>query len=336
MAYQLTVIQAAKDRYQQVLRKKTKEREKLQQEAYAKNPRIAELDNILRGTTAHLVKLTLDKAGPEAFEKIKQENLAFQKERIQQILALQMNPDDLSPVAFCEACGDHGFVGKEMCNCFQEQCILSQLVELDPLLQGSKHAFDKFKLDYYSKEQWIGSPTTPRENMQKILVTCQAYAEDFENFPFENLLLIGSMGLGKTFLSAAIARAVTLQGYSVKYGTANKIFDLFNDRMFRKNAEADYAYAQAEIKAFLSCDLLIVDDLGAEFSTSVVETALYELVNSRLVSGLHTVISTNLSHEELKKRIPPQVQSRFDGEYHTCHFFGEDIRGIIKREKGKQ
>ncbi len=333
MAYQKSVIQSAKGRYQQVLRHKTKERDKLQQIAYAKNPRIAELDNILRGTTAHLVKLTLERAGSEAFEKIKEENLAFQQERYQLIQALQMNPEDLSPVAFCEHCGDHGFVGKEMCDCFGEQCILAQLAELNPLLQGNLHAFEQFNLKYYSTEQWAGMPICPRENMNENLKICKAYAKNNQNFPYKNLLLIGSMGLGKTFLSGAIARAVTLQGHSVKYGTANKVFDLFQDRMFRKDDKVAYEFALEEINGFLSCDLLVVDDLGAEFSTSVVETALYELVNSRLVDGLRTVISTNLSQEELKKRIPPQVQSRLDGEYYTCDFYGDDIRKQVQRDR---
>ena len=147
---------------------------------------------------------------------------------------------------------------------------------------------------------------------------------------FKNLFLTGAPGLGKTFLSACIARSVSEQGFSVVYDTAGNIFAQFENRKFQRDAEGVQT-ARDETRRYLNCDLLILDDLGSELTTQFTQSALYELINTRLVSDRRTVISSNLTPEDVVRRYTPQISSRLLGEFYILHFFGDDIR-LLKRK----
>ena len=151
---------------------------------------------------------------------------------------------------------------------------------------------------------------------------CVDYAYDF-NPRSGNLLLTGQPGLGKTFLSACIARVVSEKGYSVVYDTAGHVFERFEARKFSREEDGQ---AAEDVDRILQCDLLILDDLGTEMTTSFVQSALYQLVNGRMIAGRSTIISTNLAPEELGQRYGAAILSRIEGGYEILPFFGEDIR----------
>lgn len=111
------------------------------------------------------------------------------------------------------------------------------------------------------------------------------------------------------------------KGFSVVYSTAGQIFAAFEKSHFDRDDSA-----KAEVERFLGCDLLIMDDLGTEMTTSFTVSALYELVNTRLTSEKKTIISTNLSVSDIASRYSAQIASRVGGEYFTLQFYGEDIR----------
>ncbi len=334
MPYTPQVLELAQRRYKQRLHEKQRNAQTLQEKAYALNPRIAEIDLVLQETATVLFRMTLQKAEKALFDHTRAQNMAMQEERRTLLISLGMNPEDLTFTSFCQDCHDSGWQGRDICHCLQGYCVQSQLASLAPLLQeGNRHSFESFDLDYYSTQQWAGSPCSPRENMQTILQTCKSYAQHFKRSPLKNLLFSGSPGLGKTFLAAAIAKELTQEGYSVVYDTAEVLFEAFNVRQFRKNNEEDYSEAKEETRNYLNCDLLVLDDLGAEFANVVTDTSLYEVVNSRLLRGFHTIITTNLAVEELENRYPPQVLSRIKGEYTIFNFFGDDVRQLRKQRK---
>ena len=144
-----------------------------------------------------------------------------------------------------------------------------------------------------------------------------------------NLLFTGAPGLGKTFLSACIAREVSDHGFSVVYDTAAHIFQQFESGKFgRENPyEED---PDREINRYLNCDLLIMDDVGTEMLTSFVQATFYRIVNDRLINRKKTLLSTNLDTRDLAARYGEAAASRIQGEYQILRFFGEDIR-ILKR-----
>ena len=160
--------------------------------------------------------------------------------------------------------------------------------------------------------------------MEIVYELCANYAHSFSRRS-GNLLMTGAPGLGKTFLSACIAREVSASGVSVVYDTAAHVFAQFERDKFGREAAYDED-AGSDINRYLNCDLLIVDDLGSEMTTAFVVSALYQIVNDRLMSGRKTILSTNLTPEEIGRRYSAAILSRIEGSYQILTFFGEDIR----------
>jgi DNA replication protein DnaC len=167
--------------------------------------------------------------------------------------------------------------------------------------------------------------------MELTLAAARAYAGGFGP-DSTNLLLQGGTGLGKTLLSRCIAATVSAGGHSVVYETAQEAFGAFEEQKFSRDAET-YAAASEKVKRTLHCELLILDDLGTELTTSFTQSALYNIVDSRLTAGRKTVISTNLTDAELAERYIPQIVSRIGGEYDKLPFLGRDIRAIRKEQR---
>jgi DNA replication protein DnaC len=235
-------------------------------------------------------------------------------------------PDALDDTPACKQCGDTGWNGTVMCDCLKALCAQEQMKELSSLLNLSDdQTFRKARLDIYSDEVWPDMGVSPRANMEKVIGLCQGYAQQFGRYPLKNLFLSGATGLGKTFLSGCIAREVSDQGFSVVYDTAISLFSAFEAKKFSRDMD-EGRQAKDDTRRYLNCDLLILDDLGSELTTPFVQSALYELINSRLVTDRATIISSNLTMEDVRGRYSPQVASRLAGEYRTLPFFGEDIR----------
>ena len=332
MGYDANVLRRATQRLEQGRRERRERVENLRRDAYARQPKLERLDRQLQQTMAQLVAAALRQGEDpaKAVRAVKEENLAIQQERAVLLGALGLPEDALDDKPACPLCGDTGWQGAKMCRCLRELCAREQIAELSKLLDLGEQSFDTFRMDYYSQTPWPGG-TSPRENMELVYEVCLNYAQKFGRFPIRNLFLTGAPGLGKTFLSACIARTVSEKGHSVVYDTAGNIFAQFEVRKFQRDS-ADGQEARDETRRYLNCDLLILDDLGSELVTQFTQSALYELVNSRLVGEKHTVISTNLTLEEAARRYPPQIASRLEGEYHALHFFGDDIRLLKKRQ----
>lgn len=160
---------------------------------------------------------------------------------------------------------------------------------------------------------------------ERVYNSCAEFAHGFGRCP-RNLLLFGAPGLGKTHLSAAIAREVSEKGFSVVYDTAARVFERFEIQKFSRENAADN-----DVERILSCDLLILDDLGTEMTTAFVQSALYQIINTRLMEKKSTIISTNLTPEKLEQRYSAQIASRIEGEYQLLPFVGEDIRKLKKQ-----
>ena len=327
MAYDANVLRRATQRLEEDRRKRRERTERLRRDAYARQPELARLDRRLQQTMAQLVAATLRQGGDptRAVRAIKEENLELQRERADLLGAIGLSADALDDRPNCPLCGDTGWRGAQMCRCLKELCTQEQIRELSKLLDLGDQSFDSFRLDYYGQLPWPGRGVSPRENMELVYEMCLNYARKFGRFSTRNLLLSGAPGLGKTFLSACIARTVSENGFSVVYDTAGNIFAQFEARKFQRDS-VDGLEARDETRRYLNCDLLILDDLGSELTTQFTQSALYELVNTRLVGERYTVISTNLTMEELSQRYSPQIASRLLGEYHLLEFFGEDIR----------
>ena len=327
MAYDGSIMQRALARYDQDKQRRADELEQRQRMAFTRQPRLAEIERELRGTMGRIVTSALQKGTDPlpAIRVLRDENLELQRERAELLTAMGEPIDYLDDKPACPLCGDTGYRKGQVCDCLKKYYAREQLHELSRLLPLGEATFDSFRFDYYDDAVWPDYGTSPRANMERNFDVCRDYAQQFSKGS-GNLLLSGGTGLGKTFLSACIARVVSDGGYSVVYDTAGRIFSRFEEAKFRGDAEGD-----ADAKRCQRCDLLIVDDLGTEMTTSFVQSALYQLVNGRLMEGKATIISTNLAPEELGTRYGGAVLSRLEGEYEILPFFGEDIRRLKRQ-----
>ena len=333
MSYDANVLRRATQRLEEERRARSDRAARLRQEAYEKEPRLAQLDKKLQGTMSQLMAAALRRgeSTAQAIQAIRAQNQDIQKERAVLLGAIGLPEDALDDKPACPLCGGTGWRGAQMCQCLKKLCTQEQIRELSKLLDLGEQSFDSFRLYYYSQTPWPGRGASPRENMELVYEVCLNYAQKFGRFYFKNLFLSGAPGLGKTFLSACIARTVSEEGFSVVYDTAGNIFAQFELKKFQRDAQ-DAQEAKDETRRYLNCDLLILDDLGSELTTQFTQSALYELVNTRLVAGRCTVISSNLSMDEAARRYSPQIASRLAGEYHVLHFFGDDIR-LLKKQR---
>ena len=303
------------------------EQEQLRQTLYQTLPRLREIDRQLRQTMFLVLKdaVAAGKDPTAAMSAIREQNRALQEEQRQILLKNGYAADALDDTPACSLCGDTGYRGAEPCQCLKTLYTQEQIRELSKLLHLGQQSFDTFSLDVYSTQVWPEKGISPRENMDLIYEICLGYARKFGNYYFNNLFLSGGPGLGKTFLSACIAKEVSQRGFSVVYDTAPQILAQFEAQKFSKEPLEGEA-AEAELRRYLHCDLLIVDDWGTELTTPFAQSAFYTLINRRLGDAYHTVINSNLSLEAVQRRYSAPIYSRIAGEYRTLTFFGEDIR----------
>ena len=330
MAYDGKVLRRAAARYDEDKQRRAEQFRARQRECYARDERLEEIDRELSHTMAKIIASGFRRgADPRsAIEALKEENLSLQRERGERLTALGYPADYLEPKPNCPKCGDTGWVGSEMCSCLRDYYAREQNAELSQLLDLAGQSFETFNFDYYSKIPDFEQNMSPYQRMEKNYDACRDYAYEFSPRS-GNLLLSGDPGLGKTFLSASIARVVSDAGRSVVYDTASHIFSRFEAQKFRRDDDMDEA--EDDVSRYLKCDLLIIDDLGTEMTTSFVQSALYQIVNTRLMTNRKTIISTNLNPDELGRRYGAAILSRLEGEYRILPFFGDDIRKLKKK-----
>jgi len=297
-------------------------------EVYNKVPYIKELDMQLKATVSGLINIALgsdDNAGDPAstIDSIRKKNIKLQDERRAALVKAGFTANYLDDEYMCISCKDTGFLNRKMCDCLMDIYKKEQIVSLSSLLKLGDETFDNFNLSYYDDAPAPETGVSARKSMELVYETCVEYARKFGPKSM-NMFFNGAPGLGKTFLSACIARVVADKGFSVVYDMAGSIFAKFEDAKFQKTDDPDET--RDEIKRYLECDLLIIDDLGTEMITTFSISALYEVINTRLVTAKKTLVNSNLTINEMRNRYSQQIMSRLEGEYQILTFYGNDIR----------
>lgn len=324
MAYSTEVVKRARERLAQAREDRESENRQHLAEAYSRVPRIREIDMQLRRTMAQAAQAAFLQGsdGRELLEQARQENLSLQRER-EELVRQYFEEGYLDDSPICRLCGGTGYVGSTMCECLTELCRQEQKKEISIL--AGKESFSQFRLDYYPDRIDPMYGASPRTIMERNFQTCRKYAMYFGQNA-GNLLFVGGTGLGKTFLSACIARTVADRGFSVAYETSAHLFGNLEKARFNPTEDS-----RREAEKYTACDLLILDDLGTEMPGQFVTAALYSLLNDRILAGKPMVISTNLNVEEMSRRYSPQIASRLHGGFTRLTFVGEDIRVLRNR-----
>ena len=326
MGYSAEVVRRARERLAQAREDRESENRQHLAQAYAAVPRIREIDMQLRRTMAMAAQAAFLQGsdGRAEMDSIREQNLQLQRERAR-LAAEHFEEGFLDDTPLCDRCGGSGYLGTQMCECLAELCRQEQKKEIS-VLSGSKEHFAQFRLDYYPDRIDPTLGVNIRSVMEKTYQNCKRYALTFSE-KSGNLLFSGDTGLGKTFLSACVARTVADRGYSVVYESAGHLFSNLERAKFSGDEQA-----RQDSQKYTVCDLLIIDDLGTEMPGQFTTAALYSLINDRLLSGKAMIVSTNLTVDDLSRRYSPQIASRLRGSFTRVAFLGDDIR--VKKNWG--
>lgn len=288
-------------------------------EIHARSKEIADIDYRLRTIMLELFSTAISGTGEIA--KLERESLASQQKRAKLLEEMGYTGDYLDAVKTCKTCSDSGYVMGKMCDCLHKMYNNEVSASLSHLIKTSGESFENFDINLYDDFAPNGG-VSPRRCMEMVFAMSKTYAQGFSKGSM-NLLFRGASGLGKTYLSACIARVVSERGFSVVYETVGDAFEAFEEKKFSNSPEST---APQRVARMLACDLMILDDLGTEMPGPVGIAALYTLINSRIIEGKSTIISTNLSKIELERKYSQQIASRIEGEYQELIFYGRDIR----------
>ncbi len=293
--------------------------ENRREEVHAKIPRYSELECELADTMTRIIGALAER--PDNSEEIVQQaiqsNSLIQKEMARLLIENGYPADYLAPIYTCPKCRDKGTLDGQWCDCFKkilQQIAAENLNASSPLKLSD---FSTFRLDFYSDKFDPKSGATHRKTMQNNLDKCISFAENF-NGKGKGLLLMGETGLGKTHLSLAIANRVINRGFCVAYGSVPELIRKLDKEQFGK-AEGDTMTLLTE------CDLLILDDLGAENSTDHAVSILYEIINARQNRNVPMVINTNLDMDKIQAKYQDRLYSRLFS-LRTLIFVGDDNR----------
>ena len=301
------------------------------QEIYAKLPRVAEIDRETGILGASIARCALSQDASKLSDL--RGKIALLKAERDSILE-ETGVAELESVYKCSKCKDTGFVQLTQtstptrCACLNQRLIdeYYSLSNVRQILNAEN--FDMFDLRLFSENIQESEGLSPHTNMQYIYKLTTNFVKNFDD-EFNNLLLYGGTGLGKTFACHCIAKDLLDKGRTVLYLTAPRLCKVIEDYRFNRDALTE---PDEMLDAVDNVDLLILDDLGAEVSTVITSAALFDIINQRLISYKHTVISTNLTPTALEAQYSERIVSRFFGNYQMIKFFGEDIR--LKKKYG--
>ena len=294
------------------------------QTAYEKIPALRRLDEEVGSAALSRARQLImeEGTGQADDQKVFRENLEQISRQRQQLLISNGFPEDYLKIRYqCPLCHDTGYVDGRHCSCFRRMAI--ELLFEDEALSRelALHNFSTFSFDCYSgKPDPAHGGISPRENMHHIVSAARSLIECFDQKP-GYLLFYGKTGLGKTFLSHCIAKELLDRGVPVIYQCAGAMFETMADAAFSRSGSA-----REDSDLFLTCDLLIIDDLGTEMVNAFVSGALFSLINERIRQGRSTIISTNLTLEEIENTYSERVFSRIVSRFDLMHFYGDDIR----------
>ncbi len=294
-----------------------------QKEIREKIPAYRRLEDQMRETSVLAARAALE-GSYESMRGLTEKTEQISKQKKELLVQYGYPENYLDPVYTCPDCHDTGYIGDRKCHCFQKRIVeyLYEQSNLKEILDIEN--FSHFDITYYP-DDYIEESTglTPRDNIRRILMTAHAFCDNFGDCG-QNLLLYGNTGVGKTFLTHCIAKELLSQSYTVVYLTSIGLFDILEKNKFDR--ELSSLEKSTTVSYIMNCDLLILDDLGTELTNSFTTSQLYQVIDSRLVHKKSTIISTNLSFDDLREQYSERIFSRLTSGYTLLKVTGEDIR----------
>ena len=316
--------------FEQKRRKAEMDLENRKEELYKKEPELEEIENQINQFAIAKTRAILNSQKDIKQLDLEMANLKEKREKL--LKTKKIDSAIFEPQYECNNCKDTGYVqdanGRSiMCNCLKQR-LLDMSYNQSNLSDIKKENFENFNLELFSDEIDVKKykiKCSPRKNISNIKKACEKFIDNFDKLEEKNLLFVGNTGLGKTYMTNAIANEMLKRGKTVLYQTAPVLFETIISNKFNKNQGSDEFY-----KNILNVDLLIIDDLGTENPNSLTISELFTIINTRILNlnnkATKTIISTNLSIEQIFKFYEERIGSRIAGYYDIYQFFGEDLR----------
>lgn len=318
-------------------RKRIQEENDLQyrkNELYNSYPRLQEIDNELSSLAISTAKELIKKNNKEILNNLNTSIESLKNEKKDLLFSIGKDYSYLTPNYECPLCKDTGYITNnyetKMCNCLKQKLfnIEYNKSNFSNLENQNFSTFDSTVYSSIVDKVKFGSDKSPRENIEIIKQISLNFINNFDDLNEKNLLFTGNTGLGKTFLSSCIANEILKKQKTVLYQTAPIMLDSIIDYRFGKNSTNIY-------NNILDVDLLIIDDLGTECINNMKFTELFNIINTRLLNqnnkATKTIISTNLSIQNLFNSYDERIVSRLIGNYNICRFYGEDLRFKLRK-----
>lgn len=302
-----------------------REQRRRKEQLYQALPFLSEIDDQLIHGSVEAARLALS-GNDYRLTSLKRTNDLLIAQKKEMIRSAGFPEDYLEPIYRCPVCKDTGYDGKEFCRCFKQEIINHFYTDPGRRELLAKENFSTFDESLYSRNL-IDESTglTHYELMQDFLRKAKDYVRNFKTVK-RDLLIQGYTGVGKTFLTNCIAKALLDNNYTVMYLSAFRLFEIFQQYKFGKEEES--SDARRAFSTILDCDLLIIDDLGTELTNSYTNSQLFICMEERALRHKPIIISTNLSMEKIKNRYAERIASRlFNFQY--IKIVGSDNR--IKR-----
>lgn len=301
------------------------------EEIYKCIPEIKGIDNDIAHNSINLTKQSLNQNNPELIGSLKSINRALIDKKHKLLVDNGYLENYLEPIYDCPLCKDTGYINDKHCNCFN-QLVVNSLYSQSRIQRFlSEENFDTFNFHYYSNELDDSHTVSSYDNIKNVVKSCKLSVEHFGS-KRDSLLFTGPTGVGKTFLTRCIAKELLDSGHTVLYLTSTQLIDKILPEMTKKHVFKP-TLDEDLLNYVFDCELLIIDDLGSEYTNSFTISQLYLCLNERLLRNNATVISTNLSLNEIRQRYTERIFSRIVDKFKIFSIYGSDIRYKRREER---
>lgn len=315
--------------YEEMRTQNEENRRQRLEKVYQNIPRIKEIDDETQEVGSKVTRAIMQNPAdaPRLRKGMRETFAKLRSERESLLRGAGLAADYTELKYHCPDCRDTGYTDFGRCRCMQQKMIDYAYAHSNIEELTKTQNFNTFSFEYYSNEIIPGEDISPLAQMKRIYGFAVEFIKGFDDPQQKSLLFYGQNGLGKTFLSSCIAGVLLDKGCLVTYTTATRLFSVYEDHKFGRRDNEDF------IEQLYDCDLLIIDDLGAEYISKVTVPFLFDLLNTRLLNKKKFIISTNNNLSELAQLYTKRFVSRICESFYPLQFLGEDIRTIKSIKK---